>query len=116
MSSVAQHYSHILSEATLAVLSTVRELDEEILEPQIKTRKTHRKTLGGIVLGIVAGDIHDIGKNIVGAMWLQPDSRFSTSARIYRPNNSSPKQGKWMRIWLAPLLYSQHRCQCRRRL
>ncbi|MFX1452637.1 MAG: B12-binding domain-containing protein [Promethearchaeota archaeon] len=39
----------------------------EILEPKLKTR-AKVKTLGKIVLGTVLGDIHDIGKNIVGFM------------------------------------------------
>ena len=40
----------------------------EILEPLLKTKRKHRKTLGKIVIGTVAGDIHDIGKNIVATM------------------------------------------------
>jgi len=40
----------------------------ELVEPEIKKRKGERKSLGKVVLGTVAGDIHDIGKNIVGAM------------------------------------------------
>jgi corrinoid protein of di/trimethylamine methyltransferase len=40
----------------------------ELLEPEIKKRKGVRKSAGKIVLGTVAGDIHDIGKNIVGAL------------------------------------------------
>jgi len=40
----------------------------ELVEPEIKRRKGERKSLGKVVLGTVAGDIHDIGKNIVGAM------------------------------------------------
>jgi len=41
---------------------------KELLEPEMKKRKTERKSAGKVVLGTVAGDIHDIGKNIVGAM------------------------------------------------
>jgi corrinoid protein of di/trimethylamine methyltransferase len=41
---------------------------KELLEPEIKKRKSERKSAGKVVLGTVAGDIHDIGKNIVGAM------------------------------------------------
>jgi trimethylamine corrinoid protein len=41
---------------------------KELLEPEIKKRKGERKSAGKVVLGTVAGDIHDIGKNIVGAM------------------------------------------------
>ena len=41
---------------------------KELLEPEIKKRGGERKAPGKVVLGTVAGDIHDIGKNIVGAM------------------------------------------------
>lgn len=41
---------------------------KELLEPEIKKRKGERKSAGKVVLGTVAGDIHDIGKNILGAM------------------------------------------------
>ena len=41
---------------------------KELLEPEFKRRKGERKSAGKVVLGTVAGDIHDIGKNIVGAM------------------------------------------------
>lgn len=41
---------------------------KELLEPEIKKRGEERKAPGKVVLGTVAGDIHDIGKNIVGAM------------------------------------------------
>lgn len=41
---------------------------KEILQPEIGKRKAKRRSLGKIVLGTVEGDIHNIGKNIVGAM------------------------------------------------
>jgi len=41
---------------------------KELVEPEIKKRGEERKAPGKVVLGTVAGDIHDIGKNIVGAM------------------------------------------------
>jgi len=41
---------------------------KELIEPEIKKRKGERKSAGKVVLGTVAGDIHDIGKSIVGAM------------------------------------------------
>ena len=53
----------------VAAAEPVQRVIKEILEPEIVKRKAQRKTLGRIVLGTVAGDIHDIGKNIVGAMW-----------------------------------------------
>ncbi|MDH5482358.1 MAG: corrinoid protein [Candidatus Bathyarchaeota archaeon] len=40
----------------------------EILEPLIKKTKEKRESLGKVVIGTVAGDIHDIGKNIVAMM------------------------------------------------
>jgi len=40
----------------------------EILEPLLKAKRKQRKTLGRVVVGTVAGDIHDIGKNIVATM------------------------------------------------
>ncbi|TET09374.1 hypothetical protein E3J84_05165 [Candidatus Aerophobetes bacterium] len=40
----------------------------KILDPALKRQKTERKMLGRVVLGTVEGDIHDIGKSIVGSM------------------------------------------------
>ena len=40
----------------------------EILKPELKARNIKRKTVGTVVIGTVAGDIHDIGKNIVVIM------------------------------------------------
>ena len=40
----------------------------EVLEPLLKKRSEKRKSLGKVVIGTVAGDIHDIGKNIVAVM------------------------------------------------
>jgi len=40
----------------------------ELLEPRIVKAKAERKSLGKIVIGTVAGDIHDIGRNIVASM------------------------------------------------
>jgi corrinoid protein of di/trimethylamine methyltransferase len=53
---------HLLSAA-----GPVQKAIKELLEPEIK-KKGERKSLGKIVLGTVAGDIHDIGKNVVGIM------------------------------------------------
>ena len=53
----------------VAAAEPVQRIIKDLLEPEIVRRKVQRKTLGRIVLGTVAGDIHDIGKNIVGAMW-----------------------------------------------
>ncbi len=38
------------------------------LEPTLKARGMARETLGTVVLGTVAGDIHEIGKSLVGTM------------------------------------------------
>jgi len=40
----------------------------ELLEPRIAQSKGQRKSLGRVVIATVAGDIHDIGKNIVASM------------------------------------------------
>jgi corrinoid protein of di/trimethylamine methyltransferase len=39
-----------------------------ILEPEIQKTGAARKTLGKVVLGTVKGDIHEIGKTLVGTM------------------------------------------------
>jgi corrinoid protein of di/trimethylamine methyltransferase len=52
----------------VAAAEPVQRVIKDILQPEMLKRKTEMKTLGKIVLGTVAGDIHDIGKNIVGAM------------------------------------------------
>ena len=38
------------------------------LEPRLMASGARRKTVGKVVIGTVSGDIHSIGKNIVGAM------------------------------------------------
>jgi len=40
----------------------------EVLEPELNRRGTKREILGKVVLGTVEGDIHDIGKTLVGTM------------------------------------------------
>jgi 5-methyltetrahydrofolate--homocysteine methyltransferase len=40
----------------------------EVLKPKLAAQKTQTKKLGVVVLGTVRGDIHDIGKDIVGFM------------------------------------------------
>ena len=54
---------HLVAAAEAAQRATV-----ELLEPEILKRKEVRKSLGKVVIGTVAGDIHDIGKNIVRAL------------------------------------------------
>jgi len=52
----------------VAAAEPVQRVIKEILEPEMMKKHSERKSLGKVVLGTVAGDIHDIGKNIVGAM------------------------------------------------
>jgi corrinoid protein of di/trimethylamine methyltransferase len=52
----------------VAAAEPVQRVIKDILEPEMLKKKESRKSLGKVVLGTVAGDIHDIGKNIVGAM------------------------------------------------
>jgi 5-methyltetrahydrofolate--homocysteine methyltransferase len=40
----------------------------EVLKPKLAAQKTQTTKLGTVVLGTVRGDIHDIGKDIVGFM------------------------------------------------
>jgi corrinoid protein of di/trimethylamine methyltransferase len=39
-----------------------------VLEPALKAAGQHREVLGKVVLGTVKGDIHEIGKSLVGSM------------------------------------------------
>jgi len=39
-----------------------------VLDPLLRAKQEARKTLGHVLLGTVEGDIHTIGKNIVGAL------------------------------------------------
>jgi len=39
-----------------------------VLDPEIRKRGSARTVLGRVVLGTAKGDIHDIGKNLVGTM------------------------------------------------
>jgi corrinoid protein of di/trimethylamine methyltransferase len=39
-----------------------------VLEPEMQKRGTHRQTIGKVVLATVEGDIHEIGKTLVGTM------------------------------------------------
>jgi corrinoid protein of di/trimethylamine methyltransferase len=40
----------------------------EILEPELKSHQQEAESLGTVVIGSVAGDIHEIGKTLVGTM------------------------------------------------
>lgn len=52
----------------VAAGEAVKKVITEQLEPLMKKAGAKRKTLGRVVIGTVAGDIHDIGKNIVASM------------------------------------------------
>jgi corrinoid protein of di/trimethylamine methyltransferase len=70
----------------IAAAEPVQRVIKDILEPEIRKSNTQRKTLGKIVLGTVAGDIHDIGKNIVGALW------FAAGFEIFDIGKDTPPQ------------------------
>ncbi len=40
----------------------------KIVEPELQKMKVEKKSLGSVLIGTVYGDIHDIGKSIVGTM------------------------------------------------
>lgn len=40
----------------------------ELLEPELRARQQERKSAGKVVIGTVHGDIHEIGKSLVGTM------------------------------------------------
>jgi trimethylamine corrinoid protein len=48
--------------------ATVFQIGLKILEPELRKSSRDVKRLGTVVLGTVQGDIHDIGKSIVGAL------------------------------------------------
>jgi corrinoid protein of di/trimethylamine methyltransferase len=39
-----------------------------VLEPELQKRGTQRQVLGKVVIGTVKGDIHEVGKSLVGTM------------------------------------------------
>jgi dimethylamine corrinoid protein len=54
---------HLVTAGDMAKRAT-----SEVLEPLLKTASAERNVIGKIVIGTVAGDIHDIGKSIVATM------------------------------------------------
>jgi corrinoid protein of di/trimethylamine methyltransferase len=52
----------------VAAGDAARRATAEVLEPLIKKSNRKKQTLGKVLIGTVAGDIHDIGKNIVAMM------------------------------------------------
>jgi methanogenic corrinoid protein MtbC1 len=69
----------------------------EVLKPKLAEKSGVKKKLGTVVLGTVRGDIHDIGKDIVGFMLEvngfevydlgidQPEANFVQAVKDYRP-------------------------------
>ncbi len=69
----------------------------EVLKPLLAAQQTSTTTLGTVVLGTVRGDIHDIGKDIVGFMLEvngfevhdigidQPEANFVRAVEEYHP-------------------------------
>ncbi len=69
----------------------------EILKPRLAVKQEQTKKLGTVVLGTVRGDIHDIGKDIVGFMLEvngfevvdlgidQPEGAFVEAVRASKP-------------------------------
>ena len=70
----------------------------EILKPNLSAESADSKKLGTVVLGTVRGDIHDIGKDIVGFMLEvngftvhdlgidQPEERFVEAVKEHKPD------------------------------
>lgn len=65
---------------------SARRVITEVLEPLLKKSGEERKVLGKVVIGTVAGDIHDIGKNIV-AMLL-----FTAGFEVYDLGKDVPSE------------------------
>jgi dimethylamine corrinoid protein len=61
----------------VAAGDVAKKTTSEVLEPLLKAGGGERKVLGKIVIGTVAGDIHDIGKSIVATML------FSAGFEVY---------------------------------
>jgi corrinoid protein of di/trimethylamine methyltransferase len=55
-----------LPDMMLAARAMQRALN--VLEPELKKAAVERKVAGRVVIGTVAGDIHEIGKNLVGML------------------------------------------------
>jgi len=70
----------------------------EIINPEIKRQKKELKKVGSIIIGTVAGDIHDLGKNIVAALFSAhgfdvvdlgvdvPDQKFIDGVKEMKPD------------------------------
>lgn len=70
----------------------------EVINPEIKKQKKELKKVGSIIIGTVAGDIHDLGKNIVAALFSAhgfdvadlgvdvPDQKFIDKVKEMKPD------------------------------
>lgn len=70
----------------------------EIITPEIQRQKKELKKVGSMVIGTVSGDIHDLGKNIVAALFSAhgfsvvdlgvdvPDQRFIDKVKEVKPD------------------------------
>jgi len=75
-----------------------KDVTSKYLEPLIKKAGSRRESLGRVVIGTVAGDIHEIGKNIVASMLTSagfevidlgtdvPVEKFVEAVRKYKPD------------------------------
>lgn len=52
----------------VAAADAVQKALDQLVSPAMATSKEKRKVLGTVVMGTVAGDVHTIGKNMVGAI------------------------------------------------
>ncbi len=69
----------------------------EVLKPKLAAKQAESKKIGTVVLGTVRGDVHDIGKDIVGFMLEvngfevhdlgidQPEENFVAAVRDHKP-------------------------------
>lgn len=70
----------------------------EIVNPEIQRQKKELKKVGSMVIGTVSGDIHDLGKNIVAALFSAhgfdvvdlgvdvPDQKFIDKVKEVKPD------------------------------
>ena len=52
----------------LVIAGSAMQHSMQLLEPELKQRQQERTTSGKVVIGTVHGDIHEIGKSLVGTM------------------------------------------------
>ncbi|MEM3018167.1 MAG: cobalamin-dependent protein, partial [Candidatus Bathyarchaeia archaeon] len=70
----------------------------ELINPEIQRQKKELKRVGSMIIGTVAGDIHDLGKNIVSALFSAhgfdvvdlgvdvPDQKFIEKVKELKPD------------------------------